>query len=93
MDGHWAFGLPHTEVVEVGDLLLYVLHDVFRLDIDPVATGVVAVIHGHTHTAAVENRNGILYLNPGSAASFKSTPTVALLRIRGNSLQAEVVEV
>jgi putative phosphoesterase len=93
MDGHWAFGLPETEVVEVGDLLLYVLHDVFRLDIDPVATGVVAIIHGHTHTAVIENRKGVLYLNPGSAASFKSTPTVALLRIRGNSLQAEVVEV
>jgi putative phosphoesterase len=93
MDGHWAFGLPETEVVEVGDLLLYVVHDVFRLDIDPVATGVVAVIHGHTHTAAIENRKGVLYLNPGCAASFKSTPTVALLHIRDNSVQAEVLEV
>ena len=92
MDGHWAFGLPETEIVEVGNLLLYVLHDVFRLDIDPAATGVVAVIHGHTHTAAIENRKGVLYLNPGSAATFKSNATVALLRIRGNSLQAEVAE-
>jgi hypothetical protein len=92
MDGHWAFGLPETEVVEIGDFLLYVLHDVFRLDIDPAAAGFVAVINGHTHTAAIENRQGVLYLNPGSAASFKSPATVALLRIRNNSLQAEVVE-
>lgn len=92
MDGHWAFGLPETEVVEVGELLLYVLHDVFRLDIDPVAAGFTAVINGHTHTPAIENRKGVLYLNPGSAASFKSPATVALLRIRGKSLQAEVVE-
>ena len=92
MDGLWASGLPQTEVVEVGDLLLYVLHDVFRLDIDPVAAGLSAVINGHTHTATIENRKGVLYLNPGSAASFKSGATVALLRIRGNSLQAEVVE-
>ena len=92
MDGHWAFGLPETEVVEIGDFLLYVLHDVFRLDIDPAAAGFVAVINGHTHTAAIENRQGVLYLNPGSAASFKSPATVALLRIRDNSLQAEVVE-
>ena len=92
MDGHWALGLPETEVVEMGDLLLYVLHDVFRLDIDPVAAGFVAVINGHTHTAAIENRKGVLYLNPGSAASFKSPATLALLRIQGNSLQAEVVE-
>ena len=93
MDGHWAFGLPQTEVVEVGDFLLYVLHDVFRLDIDPVAAGFSAVISGHTHRATIENRKGVLYLNPGSAASFKSPATVALLRIRGNSLQAEVVEI
>jgi len=92
MDGHWAFGLPETEVVEVGDFLLYVLHDLFRLDIDPVAAGFAAVINGHTHTAAIEKREGVLYLNPGSAACFKSPATVALLRIRDNSLQAEVVE-
>ena len=93
MDGHWAFGLPQTEVVEAGDFLLYVLHDVFRLDIDPVAAGFSAVISGHTHSATIENRKGVLYLNPGSAASFKSGATVALLRIRGNSLQAKVVEI
>ena len=93
MDGHWAFGLPETEIVEVGDFLFYVLHDVFRLDIDPVAAGFAAVINGHTHTPDIENRKGVLYLNPGSAASFKAGATVALLRIRCNSLQAEVVEV
>ena len=93
MDGHWASELPQTEVVEVGDFLLYVLHDVFRLDLDPVAAGFSAVISGHTHSATIENRRGVLYLNPGSAASFKSPATVALLRIRGNSLQAEVVEI
>jgi putative phosphoesterase len=93
IDGHWAFELPQTEVVEIGDFLFYVLHDVFRLDIDPVAAGFVAVINGHTHTATIENRKGVLYLNPGSAASFKSPATLALLRIRGNSLQAEVVEI
>jgi putative phosphoesterase len=93
MDGHWASGLPETEVVEIGDILLYVLHDVFRLDLDPVAAGFAAVINGHTHSATIENRKGVLYVNPGSAASFKSGATVALLRIRGNSLQAEVVKV
>jgi putative phosphoesterase len=93
MDGHWAFELPQTEVVEVGDFLLFVLHDLFRLDLDPVAAGFSAVISGHTHSATIENRKGVLYVNPGSAASFKSPATVALLRIRANSLQAEVVEI
>jgi putative phosphoesterase len=92
MDGHWSFGLPESEVVEIGDFLLYVLHDIFRLDIDPAEAGFAAVINGHTHTPAVEKRKGVLYLNPGSAASFRSPATVALLRISGNSLQAEVIE-
>ena len=92
MDGYWAFGLPETEVVEIGDVLIYVLHDSFDLDLDPAAAGFVAVINGHTHKAAIENRKGVLYLNPGSAASFKSPATVALLRIRGTSVEAEVIE-
>ena len=93
MDGHWAFELPQTEVVEVGEFLLYILHDLFHLDLDPVAAGFSAVISGHTHRANIENRKDVLYINPGSAASFKSPATVALLRIRGNLLQAEVVEI
>ena len=93
MDGHWAFGLPQTEVVEVGDFLFYVLHDVLRLDLDPVAAGFSVVISGHTHRATIENRKDVLYVNPGSAASFKPPATVALLRIRGNSLRAEVLEI
>ena len=92
MDGVWARGLPETEVVEIGDVLLYVLHDLYRLDLDPTAAGFGAVINGHTHQANIEKRRGVLYLNPGSAASFKSPATVALLRIRGSSLEPQVIE-
>jgi len=79
MDGLWAHGLPEAEVVEIGEVSLYVIHD-------------AAVIHGHTHAANVERRKGVLYVNPGSAASFKSPATVVLLRIHGSSLEPQVVE-
>ncbi len=92
MDGGWAFGLPETEVVEIGEVLLYVLHDAYDLDLDPAAAGFVAVINGHTHRASVERRNGVLFLNPGTASSFRSPGTVALLRIRGSSLEPRVIE-
>ena len=92
MDGFWARGLPEAEVVQIGKASLYVLHDLCRLDLDPAAAGFVAVIHGHTHTADIENRNGVLYLNPGSAASFKTAATVVLLRIHGRSLEPHVIE-
>jgi len=91
MDGGWAHDLPVTEVVEVGEVLIYVLHDAYLLNLDPAAAGFVAVINGHTHRAAVEKRKGVLFLNPGSASPYSSSGTVALLRIRGTSLVPEVV--
>jgi len=92
MDGGWAYGLPATEVVEVGEVLIYVLHDAYLLKLDPATAGFVAVINGHTHRAAVEKRKGVLFLNPGSASPHSSSGTVALLRIRGTSLEPEVVK-
>jgi putative phosphoesterase len=92
MDGGWAHGLPAAEVVEIGEVLIYVLHDAYLLNLDPAAAGFVAVINGHTHRAAVEKRKGVLFLNPGSASPHSSSGTVALLRIRGTSLVPEVVE-
>lgn len=92
MDGGWAHGLPATEVVEIGEVLIYVLHDAYHLNLDPAVAGFVAVINGHTHRAAVEKRKGVLFLNPGSASPHSSSGTVALLRIRGSSLAPEVVE-
>ena len=92
MDGGWAHGLPATEVVKIGEILLYVLHDAYLLDLDPAAAGFAAVINGHTHKAAIERRQGVLFLNPGSASPYSSTGTVALLQIRGRSLKPEVVE-
>jgi putative phosphoesterase len=92
MDGGWAHDLPVTEVVEVGEVLIYVLHDAYLLKLEPAAAGFAAVINGHTHRAAVEKRKGVLFLNPGSASPHSSSGTVALLRIRGTSLVPEVVE-
>ncbi|MFW6200091.1 MAG: metallophosphoesterase family protein, partial [Gemmatimonadota bacterium] len=81
--GPWAADLPRTEVVEVGDRLLYVLHDPDRLDLDPAAAGFDAVIHGHTHDPRNETADGVLYLNPGSAGRYRRghPVTLALLRV------------
>ena len=60
--GTWAEALPTTEVVEVDEQLVYVLHDLGRLDLDPVAAGFRVVISGHSHQPAVAERDGVLYL-------------------------------
>jgi uncharacterized protein len=90
----WAHALPETEVVEVGGVALYVLHDVKTLDLDPVAAGFRAVISGHSHQPAIAERQGILFLNPGSAGPrrFKLPISVARLIIRGDTIDAQLVE-
>jgi putative phosphoesterase len=92
--GAWAHALPETEVVEVGDVAFYVLHDVKTLDLDPVAAGFQAVISGHSHRPAMAKRQGVLYLNPGSAGPrrFKLPVSVARLIIRGSSFDAQLIE-
>ncbi len=92
--GEWAYELPETQVVEVGEVLLYVLHDVYGLDIEPSVAGFSAVISGHSHRRSVEDVDGVLFLNPGSAgqSGFRRSASVVLLHVRGSSLSARFVE-
>jgi len=89
----WARRLPETEVVEAGALLLWVLHDIAALDLDPAA-GFAAVIFGHSHKPSIEMRSGALYFNPGSAGPrrFKLPVTVGRLRVAAGSIRPEIVE-
>jgi putative phosphoesterase len=89
----WARGLPEIAVAEVGGVRLYVLHDLARLDLDPAAAGFAAVISGHSHISAIVERGGVLYVNPGSAGPrrFALPASVALLRIRGGAVSADLV--
>ena len=63
----WTTVLPMTRVVEADAHLIYVLHDLAALDLDARAAGLHAVISGHSHKPRIEERDGVLYLNPGSA--------------------------
>ena len=90
----WSQNLPVTKVVEVRGVMLYTLHDLTQLDFDPAAAGFGAVISGHTHRASIHRKQGVLYVNPGCSGSGSGSrpPTVALLRLGGRGLDAEVVE-
>ena len=90
----WAAKLPNIRLVEVGGTLIWVLHELFSLDLDPAAAGFAAVIYGHSHRPHQERKNGVLYLNPGSAGPRRFTLPVslALLKIAGNSLEPQLIE-
>lgn len=91
----WARRLPDTEAVEVEGVWLYVLHDLRSLDLDPRAAGFDVVVSGHSHVPGVEERDGVLYVNPGSAGPrrFRLPVTVALLTLDPGRLTAEVRDV
>jgi len=93
--GRWAESLPVTEVVALGELHLYMLHELASLDLDPKSAGFAAVISGHTHRPHAEVRDGILYLNPGSVGPRRFNLPVAMARLRvvGDKLSHEIVEI
>ncbi|MFL6798500.1 MAG: metallophosphoesterase family protein [Xanthobacteraceae bacterium] len=92
--GEWAHALPMTEQVTLGKHRLFVLHDIADLAVDPATAGFAAVVYGHSHRPSIETRNGVLFLNPGSAGPrrFKLPISIARLRVSGRSLVARVLE-
>ena len=89
----WAADIPETEVVEVGGVSLYVLHDLHELDLDPRAAGFAAVIAGHSHQPRLDERDGVIYLNPGSAGPrrFKLPISLARLTVTDSRVQARLL--
>jgi hypothetical protein len=92
--GAWADVLPETDLVKMGGIFIYVIHDLAQLDIDPNAAGVQVVVSGHSHKPFIEHRDGIIFVNSGSAGPrrFKLPISVAELVIAGFSVSARIVE-
>jgi len=65
--GPWASALPATEVLQAGAAFIYVIHNLAELDLDPAAAGFRAVVSGHSHRPAQREKDGVLFVNPGSA--------------------------
>lgn len=92
--GAWAQALPLTAVAEAGPVLLYVLHDIHELDLDPAVAGFHVVVSGHSHQPSRTERSGVLYLNPGSAGPrrFRLPVTVARLSLSESPWKVDFVD-
>jgi putative phosphoesterase len=99
----WACALPEIEIVEVGGVSIYMLHDLSRLDLKPEAAGFRVVVYGHSHQPKIDERidkrkteekNGVLYFNPGSAGPrrFNLPVSVGKLVIEAGKVRAELME-
>ena len=85
--------LPLTQVVEVGGMHLYMLHEINKLDLNPAAAGFSAVIYGHSHSPLAETRGKVLHFNPGSCGPrrFSLPISMGFLRIRNGKLKSELL--
>ena len=91
----WGQRLPPVDLVEVGGLSFYVLHNVAELDLDPPTAGFAAVVYGHSHEPLIAIRDGVLYLNPGSSGPrrFRPPVTIAHVAVAGQDLRPKIVQV
>ena len=86
--------LSETELVELGGVSIYMLHDLGALDLDPMAAGISVVVSGHSHKPRMERRKGVLYFNPGSAGPrrFSLPVSLGLLEIAQGRLEPRLIE-
>ncbi|HSD44229.1 MAG TPA: metallophosphoesterase family protein [Burkholderiales bacterium] len=88
----WARAIRDTEALELGDVAIYLIHEIGLLDVDPAADGFGVVVSGHSHRPAIETRAGVLYVNPGSAGPRRFTlpVSVGFLEIEAGTLRARI---
>ncbi len=93
--GSWSNPLPIREMIEIGGVYFYLLHDLNHLDVDPPAAGIHVVVSGHTHQPEIFQKNGVTYLNPGSAGHrrFNYPVSVAMVRIENGTAIPRIIEI
>jgi hypothetical protein len=90
----WAAHLPETEMIRVGGVFVYIIHDISQLDIDPRAAGVQIIVSGHSHKPSIEQRGGVLYINPGSCGPKRFTLPISMgeMIVDGTKVRLRTVE-
>jgi putative phosphoesterase len=88
----WAREIPETLLLRFGDVAVYAIHDVKELPLDPAREGVRVVVSGHSHRPAVNERGGVLYVNPGSAGRRRFSLPIAVgeLIVEGGQVRANI---
>lgn len=91
--GTWAEQIPESETISVGNVSIHILHILQELAFEPQEKGIRVVITGHSHKPLIEERDGVLFLNPGSAGPrrFNLPIAIAQLHIHGSGVQANII--
>jgi putative phosphoesterase len=92
--GDWARSLAETRMLHFGNVGIHVIHDLARMDIEPKSAGAAVVISGHSHRPRIIEKDGVLYVNPGSAGRRRFTLPISIgeLLIDGKSIVARLAK-
>lgn len=90
----WAERLPETRTLKIDNVRIFVIHNVNEIDFNPAARSYHVVVSGHSHKPSVATRDGVLFVNPGSAGPrrFKLPVALGKLRVAAGQASAELVE-
>lgn len=90
----WSASLPEKAVVEAHRALIYVLHDVHALDLNPTTAGFRMVISGHSHKPSLTEKDRVIYLNPGSAGPkrFSLPTTIATIDLNPEPCKIDFID-
>jgi uncharacterized protein len=88
----WGRKIPEWLALEFEGVGIHVLHDVKELDVDPTAAGFGVIVAGHSHKPLVTERDGVLFVNPGSAGPrrFGLPVSIGYLTVTNGSASAEI---
>jgi uncharacterized protein len=92
--GPWATAVPESARIDIAGVTLFAVHDIATMGLDPAAEGIDVVVTGHSHKPLAERRNGVLYLNPGSAGPrrFSLPISLAHLTVDAGQVSARIIE-
>ena len=93
--GAWAQDLPKEEFVDLGSILVYIIHDLNHISLNPAASDIRIVVSGHTHRPEIMEKQGVIYLNPGSASFPRGgfNASIALIKINGAHIECQHIDI
>ncbi len=93
--GAWSHVLPVNDMVAIDGVYFYLLHDLYHLDLDPAAADIQLVVSGHTHRSHLYGKDGVTYLNPGSAGHRRGQRpvSVAIVSIDNDQAHPRIIEI
>lgn len=93
-DVPWADDIPERVTLTLGGIDIHMLHILPELDLATAGAQVRVVVSGHSHKPLIEERDGVLYINPGSAGPrrFRLPISVGRLTLDAGQIQAEILE-